>query len=49
MNELNERFFKTAIQSRNSLIDELMDEYSEINEARLKYYKTQLCQFFLKS
>ncbi|CAF0890948.1 unnamed protein product, partial [Brachionus calyciflorus] len=35
MNELNERFFNTAIQSQNPLIDELMDEYLEINEARL--------------
>ena len=46
MNELNERFFNTAIQSQNPLIDELMDEYSKINEARLKYYKTPLSQFF---
>ncbi|CAF1075643.1 unnamed protein product, partial [Brachionus calyciflorus] len=35
MNELNARFFNTALQSQNPLIDELMDEYSKINEARL--------------
>ncbi|CAF0835610.1 unnamed protein product [Brachionus calyciflorus] len=35
MNELNERFCNTAIQSQNSQIDELMEEYSKINKARL--------------
>ena len=29
MNELNERFFNTAIQSQNPIFDELMDEYSK--------------------
>ncbi|CAF0761574.1 unnamed protein product [Brachionus calyciflorus] len=42
MNELNERFFNSAIQPQNPLIDELIDEYLKINEARLKYYKTPL-------